>query len=457
MRGLIICILSLAILSSLPAYALNESNSTYINGVTFYNILLASEPVLVGETDYPQAYFRIISLPTGRGEYLAGYISRTVKINETKEEKIRDIMLKDKRAVEEDSVVWFKDKPNYKYVIHPYGILVEYRISKGNKLTIEEYHAEKLKFLNETTERLREIRVDKKLGLDIKCEYCNFRSGFSYTRIDELNSENKESYSQLMKGIEYNVIIDHRHNATLLFPKERSSVYDSISDVISIGRDAPSLLRWYEFLAYSNYNEYEMKKINKELNAISESLEFIRNSLGDELNSTEAFSIFKIISISNNGTIRQKLNEIFPDIKSVDYFIRISKEIKNRPRAEWVDVLFGFKINENIKRSKQVEDFYERYNLLEGESQDLFEITRTVYSAALQKEGISEQLKIAYIGVIISLFVSIFSIVYSIRSQKKESRNLRRITKIQIESNKEYMERLINEIKKLKPEKQRKS
>lgn len=463
MRGNIIVIIIILMILSSPVYALNESNSTYINGVIFYNILIASEPVLVGETDYSQAYFWIISRPTVRGEDLVCDVSMEVKINETKVDKIMNFILKNKRVTNDSLTFWFKDQPNYQYSIWTHGIVASYVIPSGKKLTINEFKREKIKFLNETTNRIRELGVLWKLDLedDYRCIYCDFESGFSYTYIVGISDESDETYMKLMDGSYYGIIRDPQRSITLLFKNDTGS--GRIQDVTLIGPSSQPILHWYEFRAYSEYNEDEIRRINRELEAVTESLNAIRNNLSGELNSTEAFSILENISMSNNGTLRQKLDELFEDIKSVDYFIKISKEIENRPHAEWVDTLFGFIINENINKSKQVNDLYEKYNMLENQRRDLFDITVAIYSAALQSESLNkqlnenristkEQIKTSWHTAILTIILGSLIIQWIVQwyFQNQQSKKQEKLTQKQIESQEKYMNQLIDEIKKLK-------
>ncbi len=460
-RGSIFIIILLLLL--FPVYALDDNQSVYINGVIFYNILLASHPVLVGEIDYSQVYFTIVSQPTIRGESLAGYINSHEKINITKVNEIKSLLLKDNRIIGEDleeelkpyntNIFFrFKDQPDYHYFIRPWGILVVYVIPQGKKLTIEEFKREKIKFLNETTERLRDLWILRKLDLETEywCAYCDFKSGFSYTLIIKISNESNETYSKLMNSINYGNVIDQQRNMTILF--KNGSNWERIGDVICIGPSSPPILRWYEFIAYSNYNYAEIKRINKELEDVGMALNNIRSNLEGDINSTEAFSILENISMSKNGTVEQKLHRLITDIKSADYFVKISKEIENRPHAEWLDVLFGLIINENINRNKQVNDLYEKYNMLENQRQDLFDITVAIYSAALQREGVAKQLKNSWIIAIITIIIGsiIGSGVIQWCLQTQQSKKQEELTQKQIKSYEKNMQKLIDEIRKLK-------
>jgi len=402
------------------AYAIDDNESVYINGVTYYNILIASTPVLVDNVDYQQAYFDVISIPYARGEYFIYDINRYATINISKVNETIAILLKDNKMIIEDKQIGpyttmvffrFKDHLNYDYYIEPYGVIVVYTIPVGKKLTVDEFIREKIKFLNESTNKLRKLGINWMLDLedDYKCAYCDFTSGQSYTHIVEISKEDNDTYAKIIGDDNFGTI-KSRHGATIIFRNEPKS--EIMADIISVGESQPDILKWYSFLAYSKYNRDKMKKINKELDDVSESLQNISSSLTHELNSTEAIYIFKMLSISDNDTIKQDLSKILRDINSVDYFIKISKEIKNRPHSEWLDIIFGDLIDENINRSKEVRNLYDRYNALEEESKNLFDITVAVYSAALQREGIAKQLeeswKMTEMQVIYAIFGAIF-------------------------------------------------
>jgi len=467
MKSIINIILAVAIFSVSPAYALNESDSAYINGVTFYNIFLASKPVLVEEPDYQEIYFDVLSHPRSRGENLPGRVSWNLRVNKTKADEIMNLTLKDDKAIEGDPRKFrFKDQPDYYYIIDPYGILAIYTIPEGNRLTINEFHQKKIKFLNETTERLKELRIvwEFYLGYDYKLEYYNISSGIPYTHIVKLTNKSNETYRNLMIR-DYNITKVPQRNATILSPKGEN--IGRILDIVSIGGSSRSpyyLLYWYEFKSYSDYNKNEINEIIDELDEVSADLDNIRGNLSGDLNSTEIFSILESVSMFKNGTVGQRLVELHQDINSVDAFVKISEEIKNRQRAKWVDVLFGFIIDGNRKRSKQVNGLNDKYNTLEIERRDLFDVSVAIYSAALQREVVSEQLNlaaqnnrdqirnswlIAIVAIILGTVVSNFIMWYF---QNNESKKLHELTESQINSNKESMERLIAEIKKLKSE-----
>ena len=144
MKGIIFVVLSCMIVLAFPVYAVNRSDSASINTVTYYNILIPTKSILVGETDYPQTYFGIVSGSTGRGESVLAEISWPGKINKAKVDEIMTLLLEDERVINESTYIFrFTDQLDYRYNIFPYGILVVYSIPEGEKLSTTDFQKEK--------------------------------------------------------------------------------------------------------------------------------------------------------------------------------------------------------------------------------------------------------------------------------------------------------------------------
>jgi hypothetical protein len=171
---------------------------------------------------------------------------------------------KDEQAVIKDIQVFrFADQPNYHYWFNPCGIGVLYDIPEGRKLTIKEFHKERLRFLNETTTRLKKLRIlqDFEHYPDRKH---NITTGLSFIRISKLTPRNNETYREIMEtiGIEnYGIVYEYRNNLTVLYPTEFR--FHNAVFISEYNFDLP-IIDWYQYLALSSYNKDKVEEIDNQ-------------------------------------------------------------------------------------------------------------------------------------------------------------------------------------------------
>jgi hypothetical protein len=172
-----------------------------------------------------------------------------------------------------------------------------------------------------------------------------------------------------------------------------------------------------------------LRTTDNKLKGISKNFEDMQSNLSENLPS-EAISTF----LKEQKDIRKELSDIKREIDPLDAFVKISEESVKRPHANWLDVLFGDEITNRtiIPLRKQVSELNAKYNSLELERSDLFDITVAVYSTTLQRESLNETIErmesqigyafLALIAVIIGLLLSAYYSHKQIQSTKEENK-----------------------------------
>lgn len=464
-RSLIILLL----LYTLPnAHAL-DNTSVYVEGVQMYNIFLAEKPVFLNNSiDYTKAYLRVLSWP-GRGECVVPDLFLYARVNNSKLKEIETIIQENKLEFIKISreIFTFKDQSDYNYVVEPWGILVTYVIPEGRKLTIEEFHEERRKFLNETTNRIKEL-FEIKYNLECCARNDRYKTytGYAPVYIVKVSNLSNYTFQQLMKGTNYKVVKEPDEDIITLYSND-----SKYWDVIFIkGRWSPPILYWYGYLALLEYNRDKAKKIEDKLNITERNLEYILGNLNQNLSSEEVFKLLNdLINITKelygikNSIIKK---DIKGEIDSLDAFVKISEESLKSPHAKWFEALFKEDVEKYCIKSlgTRVSRMNSKYNFLKLERKDLFDIAVATYSTTLQREnfekeweGMQKQIKIALAALIVSIMISIVSFYFSRKSAKeqiqkmdKQIQEMKKLTDKQIKASREDMKTLIEELKNLK-------
>lgn len=221
MKKSLIILLLLCILPN--ARALDDNALVYVEGVQMYNIFLAEKPILLnGSIDYTKAYLRVLSWP-GRGECVVPDLFLYARVNNSKLKEIETIIQENKLEFIKRSqeIFTFKDQPDYNYVVEPWGILVTYVIPEGRKLTIEEFHEERRKFLNESTNKIKEL-FEIKYNLECCARNDRYKTytGYAPVYIVKVSNLSNHTFQKLMKGANYTVVKEPDTDIITLYPTE---------------------------------------------------------------------------------------------------------------------------------------------------------------------------------------------------------------------------------------------
>lgn len=387
-------------------------NDAYVENVMMRIFFFAEKPILIEEADYQYAYSQALFHPDDRAENILDIDHDIIKLNKTKATKLlkelnRTLQNDPRIKVTEVSFSSYyiiykykhkKMKGNEYFInIEPWGFYIAYHIPY--KMSLEEFHKERIMFLNETKNLFEKARI-----FDLRYYYYpqyNISSGIAFTQIIKVFPKNNETYRKLLGVDKFNTIEDNNMNLTLIYYAD-----EAYKDAFFIGENLPFGVSAYAYPQLLEYSKLELKKHKKILKEkIPKILDDILENLSNDMSSNDVMKIIENLSFIKNETIKYEFENVHKGIASLYAFVKISKEIKKRKSYSPVThVLFDKYIDNAIALESFVNKLSKDYELYDYKRKSILDITKVIYSSSLQKENLNEQLKSIKNKLLLQLF-----------------------------------------------------